>query len=205
MKKKIIIISVIILFVVLLPFTVLAAKNMISYTKSGKPIVSTCEAVPDEIKGQEFALAVPVNESETRDDILQKEKNDALNKITSEKITTFSTTEKNKIKEEIDISANKKETLDSESEFVVVFKKYFGNKETEALFTSIKNETEANAKNNTKYTFPENGKKLLNAVLDIIDNSNPTKEEINILKKVVQSMDLTTLDDKELVKRINNL
>ncbi len=80
-----------------------------------------------------------------------------------------------------------------------------GDNETETLFNSIKNETNINNKNSTQYTFPENGKTLLRAVIDIIDNSNPTEEEIEILKKVVQSMDLTTLNDEKLAQRINNL
>lgn len=195
-KKKIIILVIaIILLLVLIPLIVYAQKVHLNYDENGKPIVFAGQKKPDEIKeGTEYTLAIPTEEKTETEEDMKKEKENSysesnyeINSSNNDEIDKYSDDERKK-----------------EEEFLIVFKKYYGDKETEKLLAEIRKETENTNDNSSTYKFPEKGKELIKEILNIIDTKNPTEEEKKSLMYVIDSIDLTTLNDSELVNRIQS-
>lgn len=129
------------------------------------------------------------------------------NELTSNHISKYDINYQNKsyIEEDgnPDISQMDKENKEKEEEFKKIFIKYYGQEELEKIFTAIKQETSEYSENNPgKYVFPENGKILLRKTIDLINNANTSDTEKDILKYVIDGMDFSTLQDKELLNEL---
>lgn len=205
-KKKIIItLLIIVLLLILIPlgaFGVFVTKNILIDGKEAR-IIYADEPMPDDIEaGTPIVLEIPNKSKDTIEELEKEKKQATTESLTAEIDSEYNV---NEIGEEIYEMAGFKEKEEKEEKFLEVFKKYYGSAETEALFAEIRDETNKRNSFEEPYKFPETAKKLLTAVIDIIDTKNLTDEEREALVCIVQSMDLTTLDDKELVNHINNL
>lgn len=202
MKKNIVILSLIFILIlcIIVPIVVKAVGITLTYNEEGRLIIQTGKAIPNEIEeGTKIVLEVsPENYEKTEKQRIEEKMN-----VVDNNIITYSEENIRTIQEEIDEYMNNEK--EKEEEFLVILKKYYGNQETENLLQEIKSETENKNNSFENYSFPQSGKKLLNVVIDICKRENVSNEEKECLKYVVQGMDLTTLDDKELADKIDNL
>lgn len=201
MNRKILIISLIICVILLVPFLVYANKKELLYDKNSKPIIESGTDEINEIEeGTEYTLEIPINKVEKTEQDMIDEKNSFINEINSVEFYSIDNYNNEDIKQDIDIYFE--EGREKGERATNIIKKYYGDDETDRLFTKIKEETNSNI---SEYKFPENGKKLLEVVLDIIHFEKITSAEKEDLKYLVQSMDLSTLDNQELVNKIKKL
>ena len=97
-----------------------------------------------------------------------------------------------------------KEKQEKDNKFLSIFKKYYGDTETEKLLTEINNEIENTSSDH--YIFPENsGKTLLTAILNMINSEEIPNNEKEILKNAIKEIDIDTLNDETLKETINTL
>lgn len=190
------------ILIVCIPMIVSASKKSRKYDSKGRAIITANEKnITDLEPGTPVVLAVPINTTKNNEEDRIAEKNTFANQINNQ-VATYS------IKENddnfIEFNNISEEQEKNDEEFLNILKKYYGNEKTENLINEIENETDQ-ITSVGPYKFPEKGKELLKVIIDLNGRSEVSKEEKNILKEFAQSLNLATLNDKELVKQIENL
>lgn len=196
MKKKILfVICLLCIMIGGVTIASLARGRQIRYTEKGLPIVVSGEEIPDEIKGQNFALEVPMetpgsNGDDIADFALEETE---IMELNSEMNT-------NQDVNEIEDCLNSSEIRELEEKGKETLYRYYGEQKIEELIERNQNESLKNG-----FIFPESGEELLEMMFDIIDNPNALEEEKESLIAIIHEMDLYGLKNEELKQKIENL
>lgn len=203
-KKKIIIIGTIILFVlILIPSIIFATKGEIKYTPEGKPYFYYYEEVPEEYKGKEGAIAVPANYASEEIVVENKSKQKNTNK---DELTADIPVQDLDEETDAQIKAYLEEQQAKEDMFFEILNKYHGKDKVDNVINTMTEESAPESNGEISSDFPPSAYELLELVIDIFDNKNPTEEEKAILKEYTQSLVRCNNVENEYIRdRILNL
>lgn len=199
MKKRIIILSVILLAILLIiPLVSTAAKNLIMYNpENGRPVIVVGEETPEELVGKEVSLMIPADNKPTVEkDTTESLPEEEINVVSQKRNVAYS---------ELEIKAQLDAYKEREKRFNEIMYKYHGTEKIDQVLNAM------NAENGetdiiTSYTFPESGKTLLRYVVEIFDTMNPLEEEKEVLREFSQALvQYNDINDDDLENRINNL
>lgn len=196
-KRKVIIVSLVIILVLcIIPIMTFANKTFIMYNSdNGKPIVAYDQEVPEELVGKEVSVQIPATQPQVIDE---------TEEVIDEEVNVLSKERDIQEYSEQAIKAQYEEHQNLVNNFQQILYKYHGKEKMDKLYSAL------NANNNDEiisdYEFPEEGKILLQYVIDVFDTMNPTEEEKDILREYSQNIvNFNEIDDKDLVNKILNL
>ncbi len=195
-KRKVIIVSLVIILVLcIIPIMAFANKTFIMYNPdNGKPIVAYDQEVPEELVGKEVSIQIPATQSQVIDE---------AEEVIDEEVNVLSKERNIQEYSEQEIKAQYEEHQNLVNNFKQILYKYHGKEKMDKLYSDL------NANNDvviSDYEFPEEGKTLLQYVIDVFDTMNPTEEEKDILREYSQNIvNFNEIDDKDLVNKILNL
>lgn len=208
MKKKILIIFLVIIFVtigicyfVFNSSEVRKENGTIEYSKDdiGSKYVETGHLGEIEPDGSRVVLVTPAEETKRTEEDRIKEKNATL--IEKEADGQEVEYKEYELSDQMKVDADN--VQNKENRVIELLNQYYGEDVINELFGRIKSET--NNADFDVYKFPESGKELLQKIIELAESDAISEEDRDALKFVAQSMDLTTLEDDELKEKVNNL
>ncbi len=192
MRKRIIIIGIIIIVLMLIPFTVKASKNLIKHDDNGKPYIYGGEEVPEELKGKEGSIVVPLHPDNNEIEVQEEEELASGNMEEA-----FA---------ELDARIAKIEETDRK--FDEILFKYYGRDEIEKIKERMRNEgIHGDYGDVNSITFSPSCKELLWNAVNIY-NTTSIQEEKNVIKEFCQDMvncNRREIDDQKLIQAVDNM
>lgn len=203
-RKKICIVVMIVIPIIAISMTAFASKKLVRYNEQGKVIIYSGEERPEEIEaGTPAVIAIPTNsknklktdsEIKSQKEVFIKEVEQKAKTATTEDIAKYTET-KNAIPDEIE-----------EVSFNTILMKYYGKEKITGLYEIIDKEQNGVVTYGTEPTTLNNSQKeLFKMALELIDGTKATSEEKEILRDSLKSIDISNMEDKEFVDKVNSL
>lgn len=214
MKKRIIIISIILIsLLVLLKFFIFENFTIYNF-KNSKPVILAGESIQEKNEEKDKVITAPIKTKNQIEEQRLKEHETALaeKKEFEEKVKendiviTEDTTLTEEEKVQMDAIMNMNNILENNA--VEILKKYYGDNEIEMQMEEIRNDMSKVTSGNLQkdYIISENGILLIKKVFNLIDRNEVSNEEKDILIKYLKCIDpIGIKNDEELKIRMYEL
>jgi len=199
MNKKIMLL-VIILFMIIVPIIVFATNSFVSY-RNGKAVVVEWEEKAELEDGQKYTIAIESgkdSEEYNREQDLKKKRQYEENMYSQDNIAEPSI-ETYDMKDEELIRYN--ELQEKTQRTLTLLFEYYGKEEIEELYKNAENSSIKDG----KYAISEYAEELLDKILQLVEKEPISAEDKAMLVDMLEQMDLQTLNNRNIEKRLQNL
>lgn len=202
-RKKIFIMCSILILVLLIPIITTATIKILKYDKDGRVIVSSPEELKELENGTKFTAAIHMDNNDNNEKMIEEKKQleKQVEDMNNGKIP-MSISENNNVDSVNGAQIHEDEELNNKIiQFKEVLKKYYGVEYCESLFSNI--EKEMNEMSGD-YKIPESSKTLLSISIDLLNRSDITDDEKEIVKYYLEEIDTSFIEDTNLLESLKN-